>query len=176
MLIMTIYLNQSSATLVARISLMLAAVFFSNGSLGQSPLVAQLEVFQVQELNIDGEIFEQITDVKSASPGTLLEYVLTYRNVSTQQLAGFEVLSPIPANTTYIADSMQINVDHQLQVSLDGGETWLEEPILQSVIDSEGMEVLETVPVTAYSNLRWQIFSMLAPQEQVRITYRVQVL
>lgn len=146
-----------------------------NPALAQSPLAAQLEIFQVQQQVSAGQIYEQLVDVASVSPGTHLEYVLTYRNVSDQTLAGFEIQSPIPLNTFYLAGTVELLAEHQFQVSLDGGETWLEEPVMQTTIDPQGFEVLEEVPARNYTDLLWRISSTLLPQQQLQIRYRVEV-
>lgn len=146
-----------------------------NPALAQSPLAAQLEIFQVQQQVSAGQIYEQLVDVESVSPGTHLEYVLTYRNVSDQTLAGFEIQSPIPLNTFYLAGTVELVAEHQFQVSLDGGETWLEEPVMQTTIDPQGFEVLEEVPARNYTDLLWRISSALLPQQQLQIRYRVEV-
>ena len=160
------------STIRATLLLVGLAAFVASAQ-AQSPLVAQLEIFQVDQQEIGGQFFEQLVEVRSVSPGTLLEYVLTYRNISDQLLAGFEVRSPIPANTFFLAGSDALTVDHQFQVSLDDGETWLDNPPMQSSFDEQGNEVQEEVPASAFTDLRWLIKSALAQQQQVSISYRV---
>lgn len=142
----------------------------------QSPLASQLEIFQIQRQVSAGQIYEQLIEVQSVSPGTQLEYVLTYRNVSDQTLAGFEIRSPVPLNTFYLAGTVELAAEHQFQVSLDGGETWLDEPVMQTVIDQQGFEAVEEVPTRNYTDLLWRISSVLLPQQQLQIRYRVEVL
>jgi hypothetical protein len=155
--------------------LFMVALMLAGKLSAQSPLAAQLEIFEVQQLESAGQVFEQLVEVRSVNPGTLLEYVLIYRNVSDQLLAGFEVRSPVPANTYFVAESIDINAEHQLEVSLDGGETWQQQPIMQAVIDDQGLEVMQVVPPAEYTDLRWRILSALSPQQQVQISYRVRV-
>lgn len=136
-----------------------------------APLTSQMATFLITEEN--GK--EVASATEQASPGDVIEYRLTYQNTGDNPLSGLVITGPIPANTAYVENSAATDVDATFTVSIDNGNLFHAEPVMQEVKGDDGET--QNVPVSpdAYTQVRWQPQGSLQPGAQQEYRYRVQV-
>lgn len=90
--------------------------------------------------------------------GQVVYYTLRITNQSTVPLRNVAVVQPVPANTTYLADSAS-GPGAVVSFSVDGGKTF--GPADSLLIGSEGAKQL--AQTSQYTHIRWQLRNPLAP-------------
>jgi uncharacterized repeat protein (TIGR01451 family) len=90
--------------------------------------------------------------------GQVVYYTLRITNQSTVPLRNVAVVQPVPANTTYLADSAS-GPGAAGSVSVDGGKTFGPPEVL--MISVEGSTQL--AHASQYTHIRWQLRNPLAP-------------
>lgn len=162
-------------------TLVRAAVFFAlftsfmASAQAQGPLESLLEVFLVEQVATSDGIEETRVPVDEAEPDAILEYVLTYTNTSDQGLKGFVIKNPIPANTSYLADSASSPEGSDFKVSIDHGATFESEPVVRIVVDENGDDKEILIPADQYNALKWVVQSSLDAGTQMSMKYRVTI-
>jgi uncharacterized repeat protein (TIGR01451 family) len=86
-------------------------------------------------------------------PGETLEYALRYTNKGETAVNQLVVTLPIPQGLELLSQS---DAPRAPQASTDG-VVFKEVPLKRSVKQTDGREVLESVPLSEYRALRWQI-------------------
>ena len=127
----------------------------------------RLEAHKVERA-ADGR--ETLGDAQAARPGDVIEYTATYRNTGKQPVRNLEATLPIPANTEYIADTVQ---PAQAKASVDA-HAFGALPLTRHVVRN-GKPVEEVVPLREYRYLRWYP-GELAPSAAVSFSARVRVI
>ena len=90
--------------------------------------------------------------------GQVVYYTLRITNQSTVPLRNVAVVQPVPANTTYLADSAA-GPGAAVSFSADGGKTF--GPADSLMIEVEGAKQL--AQTSQYTHIRWQLRNPLAP-------------
>jgi uncharacterized repeat protein (TIGR01451 family) len=90
--------------------------------------------------------------------GQVVYYTLRITNQSTVPLRNVAVVQPVPANTTYLADSAA-GPGAAVSFSVDGGKTF--GPADSLMIEVEGSKQL--AQTSQYTHIRWQLRNPLAP-------------
>lgn len=90
--------------------------------------------------------------------GQVVYYTLRITNQSTVPLRNVAVVQPVPANTTYLADSAA-GPGAAVSFSVDGGKTF--GPADSLMIAVEGSTQL--AQASQYTHIRWQLRNPLAP-------------
>jgi uncharacterized repeat protein (TIGR01451 family) len=90
--------------------------------------------------------------------GQVVYYTLRITNQTTAPLRNVAVVQPVPANTTYVADSAS-GPGAAVSFSVDGGRTFGSADSL--MIDVEGASQL--AQAAQYTHIRWQLRNPLAP-------------
>ena len=90
--------------------------------------------------------------------GQVVYYTLRITNQTTVPLRNVAVVQPVPANTTYLADSAS-GPGAAVSFSVDGGGTF--GPAASLMIEVEGAKQL--AQVAQYTHIRWQLRNPLAP-------------
>jgi uncharacterized repeat protein (TIGR01451 family) len=90
--------------------------------------------------------------------GQVVYYTLRITNQSTVPLRNVAVVQPVPANTTYLADSAS-GPGAAVSFSVDGGKTF--GPADSLMIESEGST--QRARAGQYTHIRWQLRNPLAP-------------
>tara|TARA_R110002073_G_scaffold98339_4_gene225261 strand:- start:114 stop:611 length:498 start_codon:yes stop_codon:yes gene_type:complete len=139
----------------------------------QEPLESLMEVFLVEQVQTDDGIEESLVQVDEAAPESILEYVLTYTNTSDQSLNGFIIKNPVPANTSYMADTASSPEGARFLVSIDHGATFESEPVVRIVEDENGNEREVTISPDQYNALEWIVEQPLEAGQQMSMRYRV---
>lgn len=134
------------------------------------PLVSRMDVFRIVEDDAGRERAEPAVETL---PGEVLEYRLSYENVSDARLRALVITGPIPANTDYVAGSAATMVASRLVVSVDGGGTYEAEPVIRERTLPDGSVEEFVVPPEQYTHVRWQSSTPLAPATTQEFRYRV---
>lgn len=153
-------------------SVLLVAAVVSSGTVFADSLKSVLDVYLVVTEEKDGKKVETLVPSDEAEPGALLEYVLTYTNEGEDALTGFKIKSPIPSNTIFVGSTQKSSVKSDFTVSIDGGETFEQEPVKRTVVkDGKPEEIV--IPPSEYNTLAWGVSEALEPQSAMTMRYRV---
>lgn len=138
----------------------------------EAPVQSTMEAFIVQE-DRDGE--ERLTPARSAEPGQIIEWKITFSNVTDSTQQNLVVSGPISEGTRYVADSAATAVNSRLEVSIDNGRSYQQEPVVREVKASNGELQKVRVSPEEYTHVRWNSAEPLAAYASQIFTYRVQV-
>lgn len=158
--------------LVTSLFAVAAAGVFAKTTQTPAPLTNTMDAYVI-ELNSKGK--EVAVHAETVEPGEMVEYRLTYNNISEKALNGLVVTGPIPSNTQYIGQTAQAGATSQFIVSIDGGKTFESEPVKRIVKDADGKDKEVIIPAEQYTHLRWNVNDTLNAGAQQVYTYRVAV-
>lgn len=173
--------NSTSNLMGAHASQKLANNWFSKCLLVMSLLLAstvQAQVQSVMEMYLvttDAEGAEQFAKAETAQPGNVIEYRLAYRNEGDSAIYDITVTGPIPNDTQYLAASAKADIEHELKVSVDGGATWDNVPVLRTRELEDGSTVEVVIPPEQYTQIRWYTKGRLSEEAQQNFSYRVKI-
>jgi uncharacterized repeat protein (TIGR01451 family) len=125
----------------------------------------------------DGTQEEEFVEATEARPGQVVEYRVIVTNVSGETLpaSNASVIGPVPATTTYIADSATAtSAEALLEFSADNKVSFAEKPRIEKENAEGEKELVEALP-EEYTDTRWTILVPLGPQQTLTFTYRVTV-
>ena len=139
-----------------------------------NPVSVDLEIYVVSEVTAaDGSVSERFEQADSARPGQTVEYrlIVTNQDDTTLPEGTVVVTGPVPASTTFIANSATpSSADVLTEYSLDGS-TFSEPPLFTT--NDSGQQV--TAEPSAYRAVRWTLLTPFEPGEQTTLVYRVTV-
>jgi len=105
--------------------------------------------------------WEPLLEANSAvQPGTILRFTVTGRSHLSRPLKKFALSQPIPRGTEYVLQSASATPAAQITASIDGGETYAENPTIK-VTHPDGSITDEPAPASRYTNLRWTFLTDL---------------
>ncbi len=135
-------------------------LFFSISILAQSPLQGSMVVSKIAKVKgADGkEKLLRYKDVETARPGETLEYLITYINISKQQLQNIQIIGPIPNTTYFLKNSLQTKNTTEFQVSIDNGLTFVKPPAKKKV------EIDKKVTLVEVTEKEWTHIQCLVPK------------
>ncbi len=144
-----------------------------------NPLEVKLEGYIVNVITKeDGTKEEEFLPATEARPGQVVEYRVMLTNVSNETIPAASkagVVGPVPATTTYIADSATASsAEGLLEFSADGGQTFAEKPLIEKENAEGEKELVEALP-EEYTTARWTVLVAIEPQQTHTFTYRVTV-
>lgn len=143
------------------------------------PVAVSLEAYLVTTATRDdGTVEEVFAEADAARPGQVVEYRVTVRNVSDETLpaATVAVTGPVPATTSYLADSATPSDEAaRTEFSADGGASFAEPPVVIVVQDENGDDVERIVAPADYTAVRWTLLEPLDAGAQRTFVYRAQV-
>ena len=140
---------------------------FGAAAANEGPLTNVLTQYVI---TVDESGEETRTQSEDASPGEIVEYVMSYENTSEGELTGLVVSAPVPVSMTFVADSAKTAEDAVFEVSVDDGATWSTTPVMVATEDGE-----KEVPVSEYDFVRWKPKGSIEGGERWDFTYRVTV-
>jgi uncharacterized repeat protein (TIGR01451 family) len=116
----------------------------------------------------------RMTPTDTASPGDVVEYVLSYANQGDELAKDAVVDDQIPKGTTYIANSASAE-GAELTFSSDGGKTFAKPVKLTYEFRSPSGAVEKRVATPAeYTHIRWTI-KQVPPGGTGKVAFRVKV-
>ncbi len=137
----------------------------------QSKVVSYIEAFTIHQ-DESGE--EVRAPAESVSPGGVIEYQMTYKNISEDMLGEFIIRGDVPPETYFLSSRDLPDVPAIFEVSVsDIG--WATPPVIRYVEDEEGILRPAEVPDEEFEALRWRLVEPIAPGEEVSATYRIRV-
>jgi uncharacterized repeat protein (TIGR01451 family) len=143
-----------------------------------NPLEVRLEGYLVNVVTKeDGTQEEEFIAATEARPGQVVEYRVLVSNISNETLPASNafITGPIPATTSYIADSATpTSAEARVEFSADGGQTFAEKPLIEKTNEQGEKEMVEALP-EEYTAARWAILIPLGPQQTLTFKYRVTV-
>jgi hypothetical protein len=123
-------------------------------------------------LDADGREVRKVAD--QIVPGGIIEYTLTYKNVSREALSDFVILGKVPEATDYHSSEAIKQVQAVFEVSVsDIG--WTTPPVMRYEDDGTGVLRPVKVPEEEFEALRWRLAEPITPGEEVSATYRIRV-
>ena len=123
-------------------------------------------------LDEEGSEIRQLAD--QVVPGGIIEYKLTYKNVSSEALSDFVILGKVPEATDYDSAQSVQEVQAVFEVSVsDIG--WTTPPVIRYEDDGTGIMRPVKVPEEEFEALRWRLAEPISPGEEVSATYRIRV-
>ena len=137
----------------------------------EGPLQSSMTGFLVEK-NAQGE--ETLIKTDQLKPGQIFQYALAYKNISDKTLTEVSILGPIPAGTMYLGGSASVTLNARPEFSIDAGDKFQPEPVRYRVKQADGSEKEEIASPEMYTHIRWNV-GALAAQQQLTLTYRVQV-
>lgn len=138
----------------------------------EAPVQGTMQAFVVESLK--GK--EVLKTAGKVEPRQLVEYQLTYVNKSSNGVSGLTVTGPVPEGTTYVSDTATADVTAKFKVSVDGGSTFEEEPVVREIVKDNGEILEQIVPVDQYTHIQWKSDAELAGKGGVQnYKYRVRV-
>lgn len=149
-----------------------AGVMFNATAKSKPTLVSNMQAYLVK-VNAQGKEYRQ--PAKVTEPGQVIEYNLSYTNQTQKTLSGLVVSGPIPANTSYIANSAKTGIQSELLVSIDGGATFESEPVRRQQKMPNGQMATVIIPPERYTNVRWKVKQPIAALGRQLYSYRVKV-
>jgi len=112
------------------------------------------------------EVARQGGDANALLPGDVILYRLTFTNTTDVQVRNVDFKDPLPPGLYFVGGSATADrEDVAITYSIDGGQTYLEEPMIEEVIDGE--RVFRPAPPEMYTHVRWLVSGWVQPGSQV---------
>lgn len=140
-------MKKSISALLASLALVLQPVVYAD-----APVQGTMEAYVVESLK--GK--EVLKTAEAVEPDQLVEYQLTYVNKSENGIFGLTVTGPVPEGTAYVSDTATTDVTARFRVSIDGGITFEEEPVVREVVKENGEVSEQVVPAEQYTHVQWK--------------------
>lgn len=107
-------------------------------------------------------------------PGDVLRYKLSGENNSDRPIKNLVLLQPIPKQTVFVLSSATVPSGAKITYSIDAGKTFVAQPTVQ-VKAANGTVETKPAPAEAYTHIRWDVNSPIAPATKLSATYQVKV-
>jgi len=120
----------------------------------------------------NGELIR--TPAARALPGQILEYELSYRNMSDVALDDFILVGELPIAAEYVSNAALNGPKAVFEVSVaDMG--WVLPPVVRYMDDGKGILRPVAIPEENFQALRWRLAESIAPGEEVSASYRIKI-
>jgi uncharacterized repeat protein (TIGR01451 family) len=120
------------------------------------------------------EMARQGGDANALLPGDVVLYRLTFTNITDVQVRNVDFKDPLPAGLHFVGGSATADrEDVAITYSIDGGQTYLEQPMIEEVIDGE--RVVRPAPPEMYTHVRWLVSGWVQPGSQVTAEFKAQL-
>lgn len=113
---------------------------------------------------------ETLVDAKTAGPGEILHYTVTYRSKSTAPAQNVEATLPVPEGMQFVPNTARPGL---AMATLDGQKFELI-PLKRKVRLPDGKEVEREVPAAEYKAIRWKL-GELPPGKQSIVSARMRL-
>ena len=108
------------------------------------------------------------------APGDTLKYILTASNTGDGLMTNPEIVDPIPAGVTYIAESAD-GANSEITVSLNQGHNYQAWPAYYTVRNAKGILVKHKASPDMVTHIKWHINKNLKPGDAVVLEFLVVV-
>lgn len=107
-------------------------------------------------------------------PGDTLRYIVTASNIGDGLMTNPEIVDPIPAGVTYVADSAT-GENTTITFSINQGSTYMDWPPTYTVRNSKGILVKRKATPDMVTHIKWVIEKNLNPGEAMTLDFLVVV-
>ena len=158
--------------------LCVALIAFGIGGIASAQTLESTFSFQVVELGSDGA--EQLVSRQSVAPGETIQYALSHKNTTQDDLRGLVISAPVPVGVTLQQDAFFSSIDARFEVQAElnpqaEGLEWSTLPALRWVVGDDGSLREEPVPQDEITAVRWTLSDPLEADATVLNGYRVLV-
>jgi uncharacterized repeat protein (TIGR01451 family) len=120
------------------------------------------------------EQHQELADPNTALPGDVILYRLTFTNTTEVPVRSIEFKDPLPGGLHYVDGSATADRDDvTITFSIDGGQTYVAEPLIEKVIDGERRTV--PAPPEMFTHVRWLVSGWVEPGAQVTAEFKAQL-
>lgn len=141
----------------------ISAIFIAPHNAFANMIVAHHDIYIEKPSPDNNHIVRKISaDRQSVSNGDVIVYVVTYRNIGTQNAHNFAVTNKLPAGLAFL------NSTRNVQVSFDKGRNW------QGIASSSWLRKTKSSAIDNITHLRW-IIPFLAKGETGQVSFRAKI-
>ena len=111
-------------------------------------------------------------DPNTVAPGDVVEYRLVFTNITGQPVRNIQFTDPLPEGMHYLQGTAGADRDDvDVEFSLDGGETYSAQPMVDVVVDGR----IEQRPASPeqYTDIRWNVQGEVQPDARVSAAFQV---
>ncbi|NET33702.1 MAG: DUF11 domain-containing protein [Cyanothece sp. SIO1E1] len=137
-------------------------------------LGAEKQIIETDEKGEEKVTWQALKGAVTVQPGDVLRYTVSSENAGDRPAKNLVVTQPVPTQTTYIVETANGNSDARLTYSIDNGETFVAEPMIEVTLP-DGTVELQPAPAEAYTHVRWDYGDSLEPLAAVKAVYEVAV-
>jgi uncharacterized repeat protein (TIGR01451 family) len=118
--------------------------------------------------------WEKLEGDVTVQPGDILRYSVQTANEGQVAAKNLVITQPVPDQTVYVLDSAYGNDSAQITYSIDGGETFVDKPMVEVTLP-DGTVEMQPAPADAYTHVRWGFDKSLEPTVALNLNYQVTV-
>jgi uncharacterized repeat protein (TIGR01451 family) len=137
-------------------------------------LGAEKKVVTTDEKGQQKVSWERLEGQVTVYPGDTLRYTIEGVNAGEAEAKNLEITQPVPAQTVYVLDSATHLQGNHPTYSIDGGQTFVEQPLVE-VILPDGTVEQQPAPAEVYTHVRWSFENTLMADSDVNVAYEVTV-
>lgn len=149
----------------------LSSGFLANAVAADAKVTSTLEAVQVIQAE-DGTV--DYASAEEASPGAVIEYRLTYENVSDEPLDGFVISAKVPPQTIFTGEANGPSQDFLKEVRV-AGIGWATPPVYREITDDTGAVQRVLVGEHEYEGIRWKLSGSFPAGKKVSASYQVKI-
>ncbi|MBE9064392.1 DUF11 domain-containing protein [cf. Phormidesmis sp. LEGE 11477] len=132
---------------------------------------------QVTVLDEDGQpklAWQALGEKATVQPGDVLRYAVVSSNEGEMAAKNLVITQPIPAAMTYVIGSEKGNTAAAATYSIDNGETFVAEPMVEVKLPNGEVE-MQPAPAEAYTHVKWAFNEDLESSVAVNVSHEVVV-
>jgi len=166
-------MKKINTTLKLFFSMMILTAMFSNNVFAEDgKIVLSNKVLkQVIKKDKHGKTTYDFVEPKTAIPGDVMVYTITFENIGDQAADGIVINDPVPNNSKYRMGSA-VGKNTTISFSIDAGKNF-GNPEDLVVKDKNGKEW--TAKPESYTHIRWVYNKPLAPGEKAEVSFKTQI-
>ena len=130
---------------------------------------------QTIEVNEQGEeqiVWEDLGTQATVEPGDTLRYQVASKNLGEEAARDLVITQPIPAEMIYILGSATTSNGATITYSIDGGQTFVQNPTIEVTLEDGTVEV-QPAPADFYTHVRWEAGEELTSEGDLSVGYQV---
>jgi len=135
---------------------------------------AEKQVTVVDEKGESQVVWESLEGEAVVQPSDVLRYAVVTSNDGEVPAKNLVITQPIPAAMTYVIGSEKGNTAAEATYSIDSGETFVAEPMVEVKLP-DGTVEMQPAPAEAYTHVKWTFNEDLASDVAVNVSHEVVV-
>jgi uncharacterized repeat protein (TIGR01451 family) len=151
-----------------------AALLLSPSAFAQESEQPQALVITALNQMAGDSTHQALGDPNTLLPGDIVHYRLTFTNTTDVSVRNIDFKDPIPGGLHYVEGTATADRDDVVVTySIDGGQMYTAQPMIERVIDGERVTV--PAPPEMYTHIRWFVSSWVQPGAQVTAEFKAQL-